>query len=382
MNVWNVIEANLQIDGNYVGLYGPPGTGKTHAAATYGLNGDVNVIELNCGDKDEEAPVAPGIHLFSMTMTDGSSEAELRGHFIPTADGGAWIDGPASLAWKLSHVTQTRLIINEIDRASDEVLSLLYAIADDPSSPGTMITLPNEAKERITPGAHFTVVATMNGVPEDLPEALQDRFAWIPVDEVNPAALASLPQNLRDHAASSAIAQGDRRVSIRKWLKYANLTAHGMDNEMAAYTAFGRDKYQDVLDSITVAGVVARVAAFSPLPGSIINGNFDQRFTSYEDIWSRLEDVEDEEITNPYCGWCHAFSCGNDDPECRPMQFVSDMEHEDFCAAYGLSTVDEVDDVRNVWAHSMLHRTHTRSFNSDGIADLTEIQFGQRIYPS
>lgn len=128
--------------------------------------------------------------------------------------------------------------------------------------------------------------------------------------------------------------------------------------------------------------MVARVAAFNPPPSTIVNGLYDSRFTSFEMI--EVEYDDDGEVVGDgyYCGWCHEPNCGNDDQECRPLRFFNKREFEDFCAAYSLSTNDDTDSTANVWAHSMLHRTHSKRLTMDGIEDLTEIQFGQRIRPN
>jgi hypothetical protein len=363
MNVWEIINKNLEIDGNYIGLYGPPGTGKTHAAATVGLSPSDAVVEIDT-DVDGNTHVTARnldretVNIFSITLTEGASEAELRGHYIPTETGGEWIDGPATIGWKLSHNQRVRFIVNEVNRASDEVLSFLYAIADDPGSPGTMVTLPNKEREVIRPGKFFTVVATMNGEPEDLPEALQDRFAWIYVGQVNPAALDTLPPHLRGVAENAALADGARRVSIRSWLKFAFLMDNGMSEQEAAFTSFGHDRYRDVLDSILAAKAVSRPEV--TYNGPVNNSYLDRRFTSFEDI--ALSD-------SYYCGWCHEPDCGNTDAECTPMRFKDETEFEDFCAAWGLPSNDSIPSVRQVWHASMLRRTRSKPMTEDNVAD-------------
>jgi hypothetical protein len=371
MNVWEIIDKNLQIDGNYVGLYGPPGTGKTHAAATLGLAPTDGLIEVSVKENGSTEVEARNVdretqRVLSLTLTDGASEAELRGHYIPTETGGEWIDGPAVRAWKLSHSQKIRLVINEVDRASDEVLGFLYAVADDPRSPGTMLTLPNHLRETITPGPGFTVVVTMNGEPEDLPEALQDRFKWLYVGSVNPAALATLPGHLRGPAESAALAEGARRVSIRRWLGFQFLLENGLSEQEAAFTAFGHDRWRDVLDTILAAKSVSRVAAIPP-GGPVENYQFDTRFTSFEDI---------SRTVNHYCGWCHTVTCEADDGECKPMRFADQSEHEDFCAAYGLPSDDTHESVRKVWRESMLRRTRSRQMSPETVEDLARVTLG------
>ncbi len=75
------------------------------------------------------------------------------------------------------------------------------------------------------PKEGFQVVATMNGVPEDLPPALRDRFpVTIDVNEVNPMALKALSKDLQWVARNSAIVPDeDRRISIRAWMEFDQL---------------------------------------------------------------------------------------------------------------------------------------------------------------
>ena len=206
-------------------LHGPPGTGKTYAATRLGLYPNQMVV--------------------SCTLTPETPAAELRGFYVPRGNEFVWQDGPATTAWR----TGGRLVLNEIDRATGDLLSLLLAICDDPLF--AQLTLPSNETIRPTPG--FTVVATMNSVPDDLDFALLDRFpVRIHIDEVAPGALHSLPLDLRDVAAKSGVlADPARRVSFRTWSEYAKLRS-AVGQEIAARAVFG-NRTDDIVNAFLIA---------------------------------------------------------------------------------------------------------------------------------
>lgn len=206
-------------------LFGPPGTGKTYLGTHSGLSKKQRV--------------------FSVTLTEETSAAQLMGHFVPSGDRWLWMDGPLVAAWRCGG----RLVLNEIDRASGDAQTLCYAILDDPEF--AQLTLPNMDEdgngELIRPADGFSAVATMNGELEDIPEALQDRMLSIRIEEVNPAAIAALPESLHKAAANgSKVTEG--RVSIRSWGMFAYL-ASTLDQELAAKAVF-RERHKDVLTAI------------------------------------------------------------------------------------------------------------------------------------
>lgn len=128
-------------------LWGPPGTGKSY--------GGTNV------DK--------GVELFRLYITMDTPAAEVRGHYLPNEGGSfSWHDGPGVAAWRAGG----RLVVDEIDAASGDTLTLLMGLLDDPES--AMLTLPTN--ETLRPKAGFSCVATTNQLPSVMPEALLDRF--------------------------------------------------------------------------------------------------------------------------------------------------------------------------------------------------------------
>ena len=210
-------------------LFGPPGTGKSHIGSTL--------------QKDKEKPV------FTVTVTPEMSAAEIRGHFVPKGDSFQWIDGPGVAAWRQGG----RLVLNEIDQASADVLTMLHVILDDPGF--ARLTLPNEQLEEVRPQAGFTVVATTNAENPAavLPAALYDRFpVQVKVKDVNPKAIQALPKDLRV-AAKELAAHTDpkRRIGLRAWQTFAELRKE-VGEELAAKAVF-QTRAMDVLNGIKIA---------------------------------------------------------------------------------------------------------------------------------
>ena len=204
-------------------LYGPPGTGKTTAG-------------VRSGDPSK---------VYKVTLHEEMPAATLEGHFMPEGDRFVWHDGLAIRAWKEG----ARLVLDEIDKASGDALTMLYGILDDPDLAAK--SLPTG--ETVYPRRGFTCVATMNGVPEDLPDALRDRFeVTIEVPEAAPGAIESLSPDLRKAAgATVATDDPDRKASVRLWKSFDKLRGP-MGNEVAAQAVFGQ-RAEDILDSLRLA---------------------------------------------------------------------------------------------------------------------------------
>jgi MoxR-like ATPase len=220
-NSWEVVNAVVN-SARLLLLYGPPGTGKTHAA----LQGREDV--------------------YSVTVTPETPAAELRGHYVPRGGEFVWQDGPAIRAWREG----ARLVVNEINHAGGDLVALLLGLLDNRES--ARLTLPSGETVRPAPG--FSCVATMNGRPADLLEALRDRFAVnVEIHEPHPAAFDGLPPELRNAARGTVTdADEDARITLRAWLAYADLVKHGVDREHAASAVFGR-RAGDVLASLAIA---------------------------------------------------------------------------------------------------------------------------------
>jgi len=221
---WNVMEEALSFDElRTLFAWGPPGLGKTYAA-------------YHCGR------IKKGV--YAVTLTDETSAAELRGHFIFKGGDTVWHDGPFTRAMREG----ARLVINEISNASADVLALLFPVLE--SFETARLTLPNG--ETVRPASGFHVVATDNRSPEQLPEALQDRFmAYIEVTEMHPNALSSVSEELRD-VAKQTIGEGDRLVSARGW-KHLEILSHRFNLHDSCRMAFGMERGHMIADALTIA---------------------------------------------------------------------------------------------------------------------------------
>lgn len=217
---WEYVQACLG-HADRVLLYGPPGTGKTTIANRFG--------------KPEK--------VFNVYLTEDTPAAELRGHFVPKGGEWLWMHGPAIRAW----LEGARLVLNEINNASGDALDLLLAITDDHDL--AALTLPTG--ETVRPADGFQVVATMNGEPEDLPEALQDRFAVsFRIDRAHPDALKALPPDIQALARARAD-EPQGAPSVRSWNAFRALR-DAVGPEVAAVAVFGPAEAQAVLDALAL----------------------------------------------------------------------------------------------------------------------------------
>jgi MoxR-like ATPase len=141
------------------------------------------------------------------------------------------------MAWRVSHHESTALVLNEIDRGGDDVMSLLHAIVDDAST--ACLTLPTG--ETVRPGPHLTVIGTMNGDPDGLRHALRDRFAVrLCINTPAPGALEQFPASWREPITASMLdSEPATAVSLRTWQAYFHL-AKRVGRDVAAEAVFGR----------------------------------------------------------------------------------------------------------------------------------------------
>ena len=228
MNSWELFDKVVGTSDRIL-LYGIPGTGKTYQATKVNVPTDKEV--------------------YSTTLTIDSTASEMIGHYIPNDTGTFdWNDGVAIKAWREG----TRLVINEIDHAGPDVSSVLHAILDDADI--ARLTLPNKKKETVIPSRGFSVIATMNGTPDMLPEALADRFGVkININSVHPDAIKSLPEKYR--TVYSERDENNIPPSIRSWKEFSKLVDAGVDLRSSATVCFGNDYAEDVVEAIELQDV-------------------------------------------------------------------------------------------------------------------------------
>lgn len=231
---WQELDDVLRAGIDRVILFGPPGTGKTHAG-------------LHLGN------VSAGAH--RLICNEDMTSADIIGNFKPTANGlWAWQEGAVIKAWQGDGINGGRVVADEIDRASGDVLSLLLAMFDTPES----ASWENPESGRvIRPRDGFSVFMTTNIEDMDeLPTALKDRFpVAIRINAPHPNALLCLSEDLRAAASASADADRERRFSIRTFQAFDKLRKT-LGAEKAAKLSFGRH-YTAILDAIAVNGVDA-----------------------------------------------------------------------------------------------------------------------------
>lgn len=242
--VWALVEKVLPYSSRTL-LYGPPGTGKTYAGTRKGLR-MVTVLE-GVLESTKPQPV------YNVYLTPETPAAELRGFYHPQPDEATgaqrfvWIDGPVTAAWR----NGGRLVLNEINLASNDCMSLMLNILDDVDS--AQMVLPT--KEVLYPHPNFCVVATMNGDPKsELMPALRDRFpVAIQINEVHPEAITALPADIQKAAVNTGLQEDpERRVSVRTWSEFARLRTAGLAELDAAQACFGT-RAEDVVNALTLA---------------------------------------------------------------------------------------------------------------------------------
>lgn len=206
-------------------LWGPPGTGKTTAGMKHALEG-------------REA--------LKITAHEEMSAAEIQGHYMPEGNSFKWHDGLGIRAWKEGN----RLVVDEIDRASGDVATMMYAIADDPDV--AALTLPTN--ETVRPEKGFQLVATMNGHPMDLPPALRDRFD-VAVEVLVPplSVLESFPEKYRA-IAEKDIFSYETDATLRRWKTFLKLNDR-MEERAAIDLVFNKDLAKQIKAALATTEV-------------------------------------------------------------------------------------------------------------------------------
>lgn len=222
---WEIAEEIIPVSRRIL-LYGLPATGKTHAGVYQTPNKSVEIVAL--------------------TLTEETPDSELRGHWVPQGGGlFKWMDGPVLDAWRHGK----RLVLNEINNCSPEAETLLYCILDDMRT--AKITLPNG--ETVSPHKDFTCVATMNGKPEDLPDAIRSRLpVTIHIDKTNPSAIEMLPKEFQKLARATVDKTGNDRIDVRRWAAFSEVLRCGVDMDVAGLSIFAL-KWTNLREAVLLA---------------------------------------------------------------------------------------------------------------------------------
>ena len=99
---WQDLQDTLENGVDRVILFGPSGIGKTYAG-------------MHIGNVEAGA--------FRLVCTEDMTNMEVTGSFMPDGKGGFnWLNGSALKAWEGNGVNGGRLIVDEIDKASGDVM--------------------------------------------------------------------------------------------------------------------------------------------------------------------------------------------------------------------------------------------------------------------
>ena len=211
-------------------LYGPPGTGKTYFAW-------LKMLELMEGDESR---------VYMDTAQEDKPADSLLGSYIPEK-AGQWVFtlGYGPLAFQ-----NGVMIINELDKAGVPYLTECYKIGDDRKI--AMIRTPDG--KVFKPNERFCFIATMNGKPDDLPEALADRFdVKIFIKSPHPEAIASLSEDLRP-VCEKAYSNPDKvDITFREFRSFDRLRKV-IGDERAGKGVFG-SQWNDIKSTIKLSAV-------------------------------------------------------------------------------------------------------------------------------
>lgn len=202
-------------------LFGLPGTGKT----TYGLS---------LSPESER-----------VTLTAGQFPDALLGKFLLKDGSTFWQDGAATRAARRG----LPLLIDEIHEGGDELNSTLQAILDDVA----VCRLNLDNGETVTPAEGYRVIATMNGSPDQLKDAVVDRFdvalrcdtphAGI-LRRLSPEGAAFLLNKMSNQPVGEPWVPN---YSPRRQLSFEHLRIQGCPDELAADLAFGEGQGKTML---------------------------------------------------------------------------------------------------------------------------------------
>jgi AAA+ superfamily predicted ATPase len=205
-------------------LHGKPGTGKT----TYALS---------------LSPESERI-----TLTQGQFPDALLGKFLLRDGSTFWADAPATRAAKRG----LPLVIDEIHMGGAELDSTLQAILDDVS----VCRLNLDNGEVIEPQEGYRVIATMNGSPDQLRQAVLDRFDMVlRCDTPHDGILRRLSPESAAYISNKYANEPDPdqwvpEQSARRFLAWESLRKQGVPDALAADLVFGEGQGVAVINGV------------------------------------------------------------------------------------------------------------------------------------
>lgn len=209
---------------NRVLLYGLPGTGKTYFGLNYMVKGSA----------------------YRLICTEEMTDADLIGCYKQNSQGTwSFAEGVGIKAWREG----ARLVVDEINRMNGDVESRMMALIDSTKSSSWQHP---DTGEIVKPHEDFSVIATMNGEPEDLAPAILDRLmVRCQVNEPHPQAIASLPSYLRNLATKMTSPTESNRVSLRAFVEFESMYRASNNMTFASQVIFP-DDWSAISDLLTV----------------------------------------------------------------------------------------------------------------------------------
>lgn len=203
-------------------LFGAPASGKSTFACS--LVGDYERVTL-------DKAMFPDALLGKFLLQNGSTE---------------WINAFATRAAERG----VPLVLEEIHEGSGEINSTLKMILDDPAI--CNINLDNG--KRILPANGYRVIATMNGSPDQLDEAVLSRFdVKLRCDIPHDGILARLSEGSAAYLKNKTLNEPPTapewvpKQDARTFISFEHLRAEGVSDELAAEICFGEGQGKTVL---------------------------------------------------------------------------------------------------------------------------------------